>query len=122
MNIPRRTLFGRSFRAGSCGALCSLLGRLSRADAGQAESERPFLIMHPVGQVEREGESVHLRILDQYRDALLGLEGDSHIFVLYWCDRRYPNARLADRRETCLIPPLASFLGRREEFTRVRSA
>jgi len=87
MNIPRRTLFGSSLKAGSCGVLCSLLGWLSRADAGQAKNERSSFLIHPIGQVEREGESVHLRIFDQYRDGLLGLDGYSHIFVLYWFDR-----------------------------------
>jgi tRNA-Thr(GGU) m(6)t(6)A37 methyltransferase TsaA len=87
MKIPRRTLFGSSLKAGSCGVLCSLLGRLSRADAGQAKTERSSFLIHPIGQVKREGESVHLRIFDQYRDALLGLDGYSHIFVLYWFDR-----------------------------------
>lgn len=72
---------------GSCGLLCSLLGRLSRADSGQAKNERPSCRIYPVGQVERDGEFVHLRIFDEYRDALLGLEGYSHIFVLYWFDR-----------------------------------
>ena len=72
---------------GSCGVLCSLLGRLSRADSRQAKNKRPSFRIHPVGQVEREGEFVHLRIFDQYRDALLGLEGYSHIFVLYWFGR-----------------------------------
>ncbi len=43
--------------------------------------------MNPVGRVERKGESSHLRIFDPYHDALLGLDGYSHIFVLYWFDR-----------------------------------
>jgi tRNA-Thr(GGU) m(6)t(6)A37 methyltransferase TsaA len=80
---------------GSCGILCSLLGRLAKANSGQTENERPSFRVHPVGQVEREGKSVHLRIFDQYRGALLGLDGYSHIFVLYWFDR---NDTLEKRR------------------------
>jgi tRNA-Thr(GGU) m(6)t(6)A37 methyltransferase TsaA len=87
MDIPRRSLFGRGFRAGGCGILCSLLGKLSKADSGQAQSEVPSFLLRPVGRVEREGGAVHLRIFAPYRDALLGLDGYSHVFVLYWFDR-----------------------------------
>jgi len=87
MDIARRMLFGRSLRVGRWGVLCSLLARFSKADAGQAKNESPFFRIHPIGQVERNGESAHLQIFDPYRDGLLGLEGCSHIFVLYWFDR-----------------------------------
>jgi tRNA-Thr(GGU) m(6)t(6)A37 methyltransferase TsaA len=87
MDILRRKLFGRSLKAGGCGILCSLLGGSAEANPAHAQDERPPFHMHPVGRVERQGESVHLRIFDQYRDALLGLEGYSHVFVLYWFDR-----------------------------------
>jgi tRNA (adenine37-N6)-methyltransferase len=87
MRNSRRSFFNRSLKVGSGGILCSLFGWLSRANSGQAPDERPSFHMHPVGRVEREGESVHLRIFDPYRDALLGLHGYSHILVLYWFDR-----------------------------------
>jgi tRNA-Thr(GGU) m(6)t(6)A37 methyltransferase TsaA len=72
---------------GSCGVLWSFLGRFSREDSRPARNEKPSFLMYPVGQVRRDGESVHLHIFDPYRDALLGLDGYSHIFVLYWFDR-----------------------------------
>jgi tRNA-Thr(GGU) m(6)t(6)A37 methyltransferase TsaA len=101
MDIPRRTLFGRSLRAGSGGALCFLLGKLSKANAGQAPREKSSFLIHPVGQVEREDKSVRLRIFDPYRDGLLGLEGYSHIFVLYWFDRN----DTPDKRRTLRVHP-----------------
>jgi tRNA-Thr(GGU) m(6)t(6)A37 methyltransferase TsaA len=37
--------------------------------------------------VEKKSGVVRLRISDRYVDALKGLEGFSHAFVLYWLDR-----------------------------------
>lgn len=101
MEIPRRMLFRRSWRAGRWGILCSLLARLSKADAGQTKNETLSFFMHPIGQVERKDDSACLRIFDQYRDGLLGLEGYSHIFVLYWFDRN----DTPDKRRTLRVHP-----------------
>ena len=87
MSVPRRSLLGRSLKAGSCGLLCSLLGRFSRTASGQSEKERAPLHAYAVGQVRKDGTSVTLRIFEPYRDALLGLDGFSHAFVLYWFDK-----------------------------------
>ncbi len=38
----------------------------------------------PVGIVRRTDTAVSIEILDDYTDALLGLDGFSHIVVLYW--------------------------------------
>lgn len=84
MSIPRRGFFSGGLKGACCGILCVLLGKVSKAFAGQTDAP---LLVHPVGRVEREGDSVHLTILEEYRDALLGLDGYSHILVLYWFDR-----------------------------------
>jgi len=38
----------------------------------------------PVGVVRKKEKGVWIEIFDQYSDALLGLEGFSHIQVLFW--------------------------------------
>jgi tRNA-Thr(GGU) m(6)t(6)A37 methyltransferase TsaA len=43
--------------------------------------------LRPVGVVEKKKPVVRVRIFDEYRDALLGLEGWSHVHVFYWFDR-----------------------------------
>ena len=40
--------------------------------------------VHPVGIVRRDGNDIWIQIDEPYQDALLGLEGFSHILVLYW--------------------------------------
>ena len=40
--------------------------------------------LNPVGIVRKSGESVWIEIFDEFTDGLLGLDGFSHIFVLYW--------------------------------------
>jgi tRNA-Thr(GGU) m(6)t(6)A37 methyltransferase TsaA len=40
--------------------------------------------IYPVGIVHRRGNDNWIEIFTQYQDAMLGLEGFSHIYVLYW--------------------------------------
>jgi tRNA-Thr(GGU) m(6)t(6)A37 methyltransferase TsaA len=40
--------------------------------------------IHPVGVVHRKGDSAWIEIFEEHRDAMLGLEGFSHIHVLFW--------------------------------------
>ena len=43
-----------------------------------------FYIIYPVGIVRKNEEKIWIEIYDEFTDALLGLEGFSHINVLYW--------------------------------------
>ncbi len=45
--------------------------------------EREFSIV-PIGVVRKTDDKVWIEIFEAYRDALLGLEGFSHILVLFW--------------------------------------
>ena len=40
--------------------------------------------LKPVGIVRKSDESVWIEIWDEFADGLLGLDGFSHIFVLFW--------------------------------------
>ena len=40
--------------------------------------------IYPVGVVRKQDDSAWIEIFDPYGDALLGLEGFSHIHVLFW--------------------------------------
>lgn len=40
--------------------------------------------IHPVGVVRKQGERAWIEVFDAYEDALLGLEGFSHLLVLFW--------------------------------------
>lgn len=44
----------------------------------------PSYLVTPVGWVEKADGRVRLRILDEYADALTGLEDFSHVVVLWW--------------------------------------
>lgn len=44
-------------------------------------------IVRPVGKVVKKQKHVILDILPSYQEALLGLDGFSHVIVLYWFDR-----------------------------------
>ncbi len=51
------------------------------------EPEERIFEMRPVGTIEKTEESTCIRIREEYADALLGLDGWSHVNVLYWFDR-----------------------------------
>jgi tRNA-Thr(GGU) m(6)t(6)A37 methyltransferase TsaA len=40
--------------------------------------------IHPIGVVRKTEDTAWIEIFDPYRDALLGLEGFSHVHVLFW--------------------------------------
>jgi tRNA-Thr(GGU) m(6)t(6)A37 methyltransferase TsaA len=40
--------------------------------------------IYPVGVVHLKGESAWIEIFEEHRDAMLGIEGFSHILVLFW--------------------------------------
>ncbi len=72
---------------GLCGAVSTFGGNAAKAETKQGEETETLFELYPVGKVEKEGESVRLRIFDKYTDALKGLDGFSHVFVLYWFDK-----------------------------------
>jgi tRNA (Thr-GGU) A37 N-methylase len=43
--------------------------------------------IQPVGQVLKSSGTTVLEIFPGFKDALLGLDGFSHVLVLYWFDR-----------------------------------
>ena len=43
--------------------------------------------LKPVGIIRKRDEKASIEIFDDYTDALLGLDGFSHIVVLYWFDQ-----------------------------------
>jgi tRNA (adenine37-N6)-methyltransferase len=55
----------------------------------------------PVGVVRRKEAASWIEILEPYSDALLGLEGFSHIQVLFW----FHENDTADRRKTLRVHP-----------------
>jgi tRNA (adenine37-N6)-methyltransferase len=55
--------------------------------AGEETEPRPEFRLFPVGEVRKEGKSVRIEVFDAYADALLGLDGYSHVNVLYWMDK-----------------------------------
>ncbi len=46
-----------------------------------------FFKVFPVGTVEKKAGTTYLKIADKYIKALKGLEGFSHVVVLYWFDK-----------------------------------
>ncbi|MGD2187534.1 MAG: tRNA (N6-threonylcarbamoyladenosine(37)-N6)-methyltransferase TrmO [Desulfobacterales bacterium] len=55
----------------------------------------------PVGVVRKREEAIWIEIFDAYSDALLGLEGFSHIQVFYWFHENDTD----DRRKTLRVHP-----------------
>ena len=84
----------RRFVSGAVRGLAGvgLVGALSAHDApppgtANEKAERPTFEIHPIGRVEKAGEEFRLRIDEEYRAGLLGLEEWSHVQVFYWFDK-----------------------------------
>jgi tRNA-Thr(GGU) m(6)t(6)A37 methyltransferase TsaA len=43
--------------------------------------------IHPIGKVVKAGNKTVLEILPPYQEAMLGLDGFSHVIALYWFDK-----------------------------------
>lgn len=57
----------------------------------------------PVGYIHKTGEQVTLEIMEEYREALLGLEGFSHIIVFSW----FHENDTPEKRKTLVVHPRA---------------
>lgn len=40
--------------------------------------------LKPVGIIRKSDDKIRIEIFDEYRGALMGIDGFSHIYVLYW--------------------------------------
>jgi len=58
-------------------------------------------VISPIGTIKREGETTEIEVYDAYTDGLLGLEGFSHISVLYW----FHENDTAEKRRTLQVHP-----------------
>jgi tRNA-Thr(GGU) m(6)t(6)A37 methyltransferase TsaA len=56
---------------------------VARAQESQVDSKQYFKVF-PVGTVEKKEGTTCLKIADEYGEALKGLDGFSHVVVLYW--------------------------------------
>jgi len=87
MNISRRNLVSRGLATIGCGAFYKASDTTMGAETMNENEDGTFFKLYPVGKVKRQHGSTELRIFDRYRDALKGLDGFSHLLVLYWFDR-----------------------------------
>jgi tRNA-Thr(GGU) m(6)t(6)A37 methyltransferase TsaA len=87
MSISRRSLFFGSLASIGGGAFHRVSDAAVKAESVNETEKRSFFKLHPVGEVRRQHGSAELHILERYQEALKGLDGFSHVFVLYWFDR-----------------------------------
>jgi tRNA-Thr(GGU) m(6)t(6)A37 methyltransferase TsaA len=87
MNISRRAVLFNSLMTAGCSTPYALGNDSVKSNTMNDENTRSFFELYPVGRIERKDKSVSLHIFKKYKDALKGLDGFSHVFVLYWFDR-----------------------------------
>jgi len=73
----------RAFLAGAAGFVGLGWGSIAQ-EAEEKEGTETFFKVFPIGKVEKKDGTTRIRIHEKYSDALLGLDGWSHINVLYW--------------------------------------
>ena len=57
--------------------------------------------LKPVGIIRKTDEKDWIEVFDEFSDALLGLDGFSHIYVFYWFDQNDS----AEKRKTLQVHP-----------------
>lgn len=87
MDISRRDLVFKSVGMAACAPIGAFGPNLTKAETIAEEGAKKFFKLYPVGRVQKKDKSITLRIFDKYADALKGLDGFSHVWVLYWFDR-----------------------------------
>ncbi|MBN1803737.1 MAG: tRNA (N6-threonylcarbamoyladenosine(37)-N6)-methyltransferase TrmO [Sedimentisphaerales bacterium] len=87
MTISRRFLLLSTLMTASYSRADTSDDNSSQPYTARDENEGGFFKLYPVGRVKRKGEVVSLHIFKKYSDALKGLDGFSHVFILYWFDR-----------------------------------
>lgn len=70
-----------------CGRACAIVAAALAAGAGAAEKEATVFQVFPIGTVERREGKTYLEVHEKHAAGLLGLDGFSHVVVLYWFDR-----------------------------------
>ena len=87
MSVSRRNLMMKGLPAVTAGAVCAFAGEPAETKSDDEKDPARQFVLRPVGKVVKADGSVELRIFPKYADALRGLDGFSHIFVLYWFDK-----------------------------------
>ena len=58
----------------------------SPKEAASVPNAKSFTV-YPIGHVHKQSTETTIEIESRYQDALLGLEGFSHVWVLWWFDQ-----------------------------------
>ena len=88
MALSRREfLAGAASVAATGGTLTLVAGQATGGETVKDDDAQPFFKVYPVGTVEKTKGSTSIRVFEKYVPALKGLDGWSHVNVLYWFDR-----------------------------------
>jgi tRNA-Thr(GGU) m(6)t(6)A37 methyltransferase TsaA len=77
------------------------LGRGAEASAADANEPAAKFTVYPIGWVRKAEGRTTIELEKKYQPGLLGLEGFSHVYVLYWFDRN----DTPQRRATLQVHP-----------------
>lgn len=64
-----------------------LLGLLIGNIRAAENSAEPVFAMRPIGRIEKDGERTWIVLDKKYQPGLLGLDGFSHLQVIWWFDK-----------------------------------
>jgi tRNA-Thr(GGU) m(6)t(6)A37 methyltransferase TsaA len=65
-------------------AMAAIALGLMSLNAGSQEDEPVSFTIYPVGHVREADGKTYIEISGKYEDALLGLDGFSHVYVIWW--------------------------------------
>ena len=75
-------------RIAAAGTAVALMGlALGTSGEEMRSAEQTSYVVRPVGRIHKRDSGTTIEIAPGYRDALLGLEDFSHVWVIWWFDR-----------------------------------
>ena len=87
MKTSRRHFLSDTLRTAAGASLLAVPAIGAQAAAADQGTARKAFQLVSIGQVEKKGPAVRLRIFEEYADGLLGLDERSHVNVFYWFDQ-----------------------------------
>lgn len=88
-----------------CSLSCAAFLVFERADGEEPAKRDPEgpvnYRVSPIGRVEKEGEKLRIVLDKKYQSGLLGLDGFSHVYVIWW----FHDNDTAEKRATLQVNP-----------------
>ncbi len=83
---------------------CTLAAVVSAGNLAAAQEKPTEFRLHPIGHVKKSEDGTRIVLDKKYQPGLLGVEGYSHIYMIWWFDRN----DTPEKRATLQVHPMGN--------------